>query len=63
MDHAQGVATFSKRHNTPVWMTAGTASAMPAIARVQHLSGHRPLTLGAIGVQFIINGVRDLGVV
>jgi len=29
-DHAQGVATFTKRHNTPVWMTAGTASAMPA---------------------------------
>lgn len=50
-DHAQGVATFSKRHNTPVWMTPGTASAMPAIARVRELSCHRPLTIGSIDVQ------------
>ena len=50
-DHAQGVATFTKRHNTPVWMTAGTASAMPAITRVHHLSCHRPLTVGDIDVQ------------
>jgi phosphoribosyl 1,2-cyclic phosphodiesterase len=50
-DHAQGVATFAKRHNTPVWMTAGTASAMPTITRVHHLSAHRSLTIGAIDVQ------------
>jgi phosphoribosyl 1,2-cyclic phosphodiesterase len=50
-DHAQGVATFSKRHNTPVWMTAGTASALPTMTRVRHLSCHRPLTIGAIDVQ------------
>ena len=50
-DHAQGVATFAKRHNTPVWMTAGTASALPTITRVQHLSCHRPLALGGIDVQ------------
>lgn len=50
-DHAQGVATFSKRHNTPVWTTPGTASALPTIARVRQLSCHRPLTIGAIDVQ------------
>jgi phosphoribosyl 1,2-cyclic phosphodiesterase len=49
-DHAQGVATFSKRYNTPVWMTPGTSSAMPSITRVHHLSSHRSLTLGAIDV-------------
>jgi phosphoribosyl 1,2-cyclic phosphodiesterase len=49
-DHAHGVATFARRHNTPVWMTPGTASAMPAITRVQHLSCHRDLTIGAIKV-------------
>jgi phosphoribosyl 1,2-cyclic phosphodiesterase len=50
-DHAQGVATFAKRHNTPVWMTPGTANALPTITRVQHLSPHRDLTIGAIAVQ------------
>ena len=35
-DHAHGVATFAKRHNTPVWMTPGTASALPTITRVHH---------------------------
>jgi phosphoribosyl 1,2-cyclic phosphodiesterase len=50
-DHAHGVATFAKRHNTPVFMTPGTASALPTITRVQHLSSHRPLTLGGIDVQ------------
>ena len=32
-------------------MTAGTASALPTITRVQHLSCHRPLTIGGIDVQ------------
>ena len=50
-DHAHGVATFAKRHNTPVWMTPGTASALPTITRVHHLSCHRPLTFGGIDVQ------------
>jgi phosphoribosyl 1,2-cyclic phosphodiesterase len=50
-DHSHGVATFSKRHNTPVWMTPGTASALPTITRVHHLSCHRELTVGAIAVQ------------
>lgn len=50
-DHAQGVAAFTKRYNTPVFMTCGTASALPAIARVRHLSPHRALTVGEIDVQ------------
>jgi len=50
-DHAQGVATFTKRHNTPVWMTPGTASALPTITRVHHLSSHRELAIGGIAVQ------------
>jgi phosphoribosyl 1,2-cyclic phosphodiesterase len=50
-EHAQGVATISKRHNTPEWMTAGTASALPTIPRLRELSCHRPLTIGAIEVQ------------
>lgn len=50
-DHVQGVATFAKRYNTPVWMTPGTASALRTITRVQHLSSHRELTIGGIGVR------------
>jgi phosphoribosyl 1,2-cyclic phosphodiesterase len=50
-DHAQGVATFAKRYNTPVWMTAGTASAVPGLVRVHHLSCHRELVIGGIDVQ------------
>jgi phosphoribosyl 1,2-cyclic phosphodiesterase len=50
-DHAQGVAMFAKRYNTAVWMTPGTASAMPTITRVRHLSAHRSLAIGGIDVQ------------
>jgi len=50
-DHAQGVGGFSKRYNTPIWMTPGTASALRTLARVHHLSPHRELTVGGIAVQ------------
>jgi phosphoribosyl 1,2-cyclic phosphodiesterase len=50
-DHCHGVAAFSKRYNTPVWTTPGTASALPTITRVNHLSCHRALALGDISVQ------------
>jgi phosphoribosyl 1,2-cyclic phosphodiesterase len=50
-DHGQGVVGFSKRYNTPVWMTPGTASALPTITRVHHLSCHRELAIGGISVQ------------
>src|SRR5688500_20324774 len=50
-DHAHGVATFARRHNTRVWMTPGTASAMPTITRVHPLSCHREPTIGDINVQ------------
>jgi phosphoribosyl 1,2-cyclic phosphodiesterase len=50
-DHAQGVATFAKRYNTPLWMTPGTASAIRGLGRVQYLSPHRALSIGGIDVQ------------
>src|SRR5687767_7754486 len=50
-DHAQGVAKFARRYNTPLWMTPGTASAVRGLARVEMLSSHRDLTIGEIHVQ------------
>jgi phosphoribosyl 1,2-cyclic phosphodiesterase len=50
-DHAQGVAKFARRYNTPLWMTPGTASAVRGLVRVQMLSSHRDLTIGEIHVQ------------
>ncbi len=50
-DHAQGVAKFARRYNTPLWMTPGTASALPALRRVNTLSCHRELTIGGIDVR------------
>jgi phosphoribosyl 1,2-cyclic phosphodiesterase len=50
-DHAQGVAKFARRYNTPLWMTPGTASAVRGLARVELLSSHRDLTIGEIHVQ------------
>jgi phosphoribosyl 1,2-cyclic phosphodiesterase len=52
-DHIQGVARFARRYNTPVWMTAGTASAKAArsIASLNTLNCHRELTIGEIAVQ------------
>src|SRR5262252_1947210 len=50
-DHAQGVATFARRYNTPLWMTPGTASAVRELVNVQTLSPHRPLEIGAIKIE------------
>lgn len=50
-DHAQGVAAFARRYATPLWMTCGTASAIPDLARVNTLNPHRELTLGGIDVK------------
>jgi phosphoribosyl 1,2-cyclic phosphodiesterase len=50
-DHASGVASFARRYNTPLWMTAGTASAIGGLANVNLLSPHRDLTVGEIHVQ------------
>lgn len=50
-DHAQGVATFAKRYNTPLWMTPGTSSAIKGLTRVNYLSPHRELKIGAIDVR------------
>ena len=50
-DHSQGVATFARRYNTPLWMTPGTASAIRELVNVQTLSPHRPLEIGAIKIE------------
>jgi phosphoribosyl 1,2-cyclic phosphodiesterase len=50
-DHSQGVAKFARRYNTPLWMTPGTASALPSLRRVNTLSCHRELALGGIDVR------------
>jgi phosphoribosyl 1,2-cyclic phosphodiesterase len=50
-DHAQGVAKFARRYNTPLWMTPGTASALPQLRRVNTLSCHRELAIGGIDVR------------
>ena len=50
-DHAQGVETFARRYNTPVWMTPGTASALGNGTRFQALSCHRELRFGGLTVE------------
>jgi phosphoribosyl 1,2-cyclic phosphodiesterase len=50
-DHAQGVAKFARRYNTPLWMTPGTASGISGLTRVNTLSSHRELAIGGISVQ------------
>jgi phosphoribosyl 1,2-cyclic phosphodiesterase len=50
-DHAQGVETFARRYNTPVWMTPGTASAFGSGTKFQALSCHRELSFGGLIVE------------
>ena len=50
-DHAQGVDTFARRYNTPVWMTLGTASALGRHTKFEALSCHRELNLGGMTVE------------
>jgi phosphoribosyl 1,2-cyclic phosphodiesterase len=50
-DHAHGVASFARRYNTPLWMTAGTANAIGGLVTVNLLSPHRDFKLGDVDVQ------------
>ena len=50
-DHSQGVETFARRYNTPVWMTLGTASALGSRTKFEPLSCHRELNLGGMTVE------------
>jgi phosphoribosyl 1,2-cyclic phosphodiesterase len=50
-DHAQGVAKFARRYNTPVWMTPGTASVVRGAGRTWLMSCHRELTIESISVE------------
>ena len=50
-DHAQGVETFARRYDTPVWMTPGTASAFGGGMKFHSLSCHRELRFGGMTVE------------
>ena len=52
-DHTKGVAHFTRRFGTQVWMTCGTAAALGAddLPTLQTFSCHKKLAFGEIGVQ------------
>ncbi len=52
-DHANGVAGFARRHEVPVWMTAGTRTAVNgelASVEVNELSPHEPFAIGDLQI-------------
>jgi len=56
-DHGRGVATFARRHGTPVLATHGTGRALAALAgedaqiELEAFSSHRTLAVGGIEVE------------
>jgi phosphoribosyl 1,2-cyclic phosphodiesterase len=52
-DHIGGVARFARKHNVPVWMTAGTYSAWDdsIVPFLHKFSPHRAFTVGDLQVQ------------
>ncbi len=52
-DHISGVARYSRRHGTPVWMTPGTDAMHQGgeVAELNVFSSHQPFRLGDIEVQ------------
>jgi len=56
-DHLRGVATFARRHGTPVLASHGTARALAALAgadaelALEPFSMHRGFSVGSIGVE------------
>ena len=77
-DHIGGVARFSGRHGTPVWLTHGTARHLDIAANVQvhHIEGYQRFAIGDLEIvpfpvphdasepsQFVLSdGARRLGV-
>lgn len=77
-DHCKGLSRFSRLHGLPVWMTAGTQSALAdmEVSAVKRFSPHTPFAIGDLEfapypvphdarepAQFVIgNGVHRLGV-
>jgi phosphoribosyl 1,2-cyclic phosphodiesterase len=50
-DHSRGVRAFLRRYRVPLWLTCGTASAIPRPPSLSLLSCHRPLKIGSIDVE------------
>lgn len=51
-DHADGVLPFARRHGVPVWMTHGTARAVPGAASAAcRFDSHSPFAIGALEVR------------
>lgn len=50
-DHVQGIGAFLRRYAKPVWLTAGTAGALPELPRRKLVSTRRALTIGSITIQ------------
>ena len=52
-DHISGVARFSRRFGTPVWMTAGTAAVHKGgeLASLHVFSSHQKFSIGEIDIQ------------
>jgi phosphoribosyl 1,2-cyclic phosphodiesterase len=50
-DHADGVLPFARRHRVPVWMTHGTARAVPGAApEARMFDSHSPFAIDALEV-------------
>lgn len=50
-DHVQGIGPFLRRYRTPVWLTPGTAGALPVLPGRNVLSGRRAVAIGSITIQ------------
>lgn len=53
-DHIRGVAPFARRHGIPVWMTHGTAAALPpdaVLRELQPIAGYADFRVGDLHVQ------------
>jgi len=52
-DHIAGVARYSRRFGTPVWMTPGTEAVHQGgeVAELNLFSSHQPFRIGDIGIQ------------
>jgi phosphoribosyl 1,2-cyclic phosphodiesterase len=52
-DHISGVARYSRRHGTPVWMTPGTEAVHQGgkVAELNRFSSHASFSIGDIDIQ------------
>ena len=50
-DHSRGIGPLTRRHDVPVWATAGTAHAVDSIEAYQKLRPSRELVIGSMRLQ------------